>query len=62
MNLHELPRNTEFTVNAGTLLNYPEPPVYTLHHIDGMYSVCYDKDNNLIHFSAFTPVTPIEGK
>lgn len=33
--------------------------VYTLHHIDGMYSYVTDVDKNVYHFAAWTEVNPV---
>lgn len=59
MKLYDLPRNSLFKVDSGSLLNHPNNPVYLLDHIDGMYSVCCDKDNQIVHFAAWTEVTPV---
>lgn len=50
--LYELNRNQRFTLEN-------DINVYTLETIDGMYSRCFDEENNLIHFAAFTKVHPI---
>jgi len=60
MKLYDLPRNTYFKCDNGSLLNHPNNPVFLLDHIDGMYSVCYDKDSNVYHFAAWTEVTPVD--
>lgn len=66
MKLYELPRNRRFTLNEQP----KQPPdilyevdilkVYTLHHIDGMYSYVTDIDGNIYHFAAWTEVTPYD--
>lgn len=33
---------------------------YLLRNIDGMYSFCLDKDNNIHHIAAWTEVTELE--
>ena len=60
--LWELPRKSYFKFDKGSLLNRPDNPVYFLDHIDGMYSYCLDKDNNVVHFAAWCEVVPIETK
>jgi len=61
MKLYDLPRDTYFKCNNGSLLNHPNNPVFLLDRIDGMYSVCYDQYNNICYFAAWTEVTPTEG-
>jgi len=56
MKLYELPRGSMFKCDNGSLLEYPDNPTYLLNHLDGMYSVCYDKNNQIVHFAAWTPV------
>ena len=51
MKLYQLPRNTYFSLEDN-----PSQYVYFLDHIDGMYSVCYDGQDNLIHISALADV------
>lgn len=53
MKLYELPRNSFFT------LEDPEV-IYKLDHIDGMYSVCYTSEGDIIHLAAYTEVKPID--
>jgi len=60
MKLYELPRHTLFRAENGSLLNYPDSPVYRLAHIDGMYSVCHDMNNLVTHWAVFTPVVPVK--
>jgi len=60
MKLYELPRGSLFTVDEGELLNHVDQPVYYLDHLDGMYSYCITADNQVVHFAAWTPVTPYE--
>jgi len=61
MMLYELPRGSLFTIDEGMLLETPNAPVYQLHHLDGMYSVCYTADKNeLIHLHVGTPVKKVE--
>jgi hypothetical protein len=51
MKLYELPQQTYFT-----LKDDPKQWIYFLDHIDGLYSVCYDNNDNLIHISALADV------
>jgi hypothetical protein len=50
MKLYELPRNSYFTIEDD-----PQQYVYLFKHVDGMYSVCYYKEE-LIHIAAWTDV------
>jgi len=51
MKLYNVPRNTKIKVND-LILNFK--------HIDGMYSLCYDMDNNPVHVGACIEVEIIE--
>ncbi len=55
MKLYELPRDTYFSIE-GDLLN----KVYLFKHIDGMYSVCYDMSDELVHIAAWTDVNIVK--
>ena len=48
MKLFEVPSYSKIRLNGSPLLDF-----YFVH-IDGMYSVCYDKNGNLYHLSAST--------
>jgi hypothetical protein len=49
MKLYDVPRNTTVrVVDTGLVLDFVS--------IDGMYSKCYDKDNNIVHPAAWTEV------
>ncbi len=59
--LYDIPDNTKIRVIKSTIT----PPFgnpseigqeLTFIHIDGMYSLCYDKDGNIIHLAAWTEV------
>jgi hypothetical protein len=54
MKLYELKRNTYFH-----LLDGDGSETFLLDHIDGMYSVCYTNTNEVVHFSASTPVMEV---
>lgn len=49
--LYDVPRNSLIQ------LEDPGSPVYNFHHIDGMYSLCSDKNGKTFHLMASTPVT-----
>jgi hypothetical protein len=51
MKLYELPRDSYFSIEDD-----PRQRVYLFKRIDGMYSVCYDMSDNLIHLAAWTDV------
>jgi hypothetical protein len=55
MKLYELPRNTYFSIQED-----PRQHVYLFDHLDGMYSVCYDTNNELIHLAAWTDVNIVK--
>ena len=55
MKLYELPAKSNFKVVDA----YPNE-VFFLEHLDGMYSVCYNSQGDLIHLSIGTPVIPID--
>jgi hypothetical protein len=57
MKLYELPRNSYFTLNDD-----PDKEVFLLERIDGMYSSCYNSDEELIHLAAFTDVEFVKAK
>ena len=56
MKLYELSRDSYFQLDNGVLLDNDNREVYYFDHIDGMYSLCYDKNGNPVHFAAWTPV------
>lgn len=47
MKLYEVPRNRKILV---------EGKEYYFHHIDGMYSYCFNKDNEVVHLAAWCEV------
>jgi hypothetical protein len=56
--LYELPRNSKFQiVDGGT--DYVKR-TYTLKHIDGMYSYCYDSEGKVAHIAAFADVEKVD--
>jgi len=51
MKLYELPRDTYFSIQDDD-----RQRVYLFKNLDGMYSVCYDMSDELIHIAAWTDV------
>ena len=35
--------------------------VLTFHHLDGMYSLCSDKDGKSVHIAGYAPVEVLDG-
>lgn len=58
MKLYELHRHDKFMIDDGS--GFDE--VFTLDHIDGAYSVCLNKNNDIVHIAAWTPVKQVEGE
>jgi len=61
MKLYEVPRNTKIRLKS--IENGPpasiDPEVgevYMFKHLDGMYSYCLDKDNNVVHLPGWAEV------
>ncbi len=54
MKLYEVPNNTLITINGDDPNN-----VYLFKHIDGMYSLCYNQDQDSVHLFAGLEVTTI---
>jgi len=48
MRLYDVPRNSTIVLNDGLELKF--------HHIDGMYSVCTDAENEVYHIFAWEEV------
>jgi len=48
MKLYNVPRNSTIVLENGLELKF--------HHIDGMYSVCTDEDNEIYHLAAWEEV------
>ena len=48
MKLYNVPRNSTIVLKDGLELNF--------HHIDGMYSVCTDENNEIYHIAAWEEV------
>jgi hypothetical protein len=59
MKLYELNRNSKFKFKQESNHSLPIEE-YTLDHIDGMYSVCYNSKGEVIHIAAFSDVVPID--
>jgi len=54
MKLYNVPRNSMIVLENGLELKF--------HHIDGMYSVCTDENNEIYHLAAWEEVTVKEKK
>jgi hypothetical protein len=61
MKLYEVPRNT--TVRLKSTESGPPASidpvldaVYNFKHCDGMYSLCFDSDKNIVHLPAWSEV------
>lgn len=52
MKLYDVPRETAIVFTDPEGNRYP----LHFHHIDGMYSLCRDKDDRLVHLAAFAEV------
>ena len=65
MKLYDVPNNTKVCLKS----TETGPPasidpqvgeVYTFHHLDGMYSLCYDADGERVHLPAWSEVEIIK--
>lgn len=64
MQLHEVPNGSKIRIvpgNEGTQhppshREFEEGEILDFKHIDGMYSLCYDKDGNSVHLVAWQEV------
>jgi len=56
MKLYELTRGDKFIVHPDV---EKEANVYTFVKLDGMYSICLDKEKEVVHWSVSTPVIPV---
>jgi len=52
MKLYDVPRNSKIRIDEHWILHF--------HHVDGMYSYCTDKDDNVVHLAAWTEVEVIK--
>ena len=61
--------NEETQENPNTVKLYDVPrgskikffdEVLTFHHLDGMYSVCTNKDGEIVHLACFSPVEVLD--
>ena len=55
----KLPLTKLYDVPRETYVETEEGDKFLFHHIDGMYSVCYDVLGNLVHLAAWTDVYPL---
>jgi len=51
MKLYELKRNTYFTLSGVEGCR-----IFLFDHLDGMYSVCFNEDMQVVHISAYADV------
>jgi hypothetical protein len=63
--LYELPRRARFTLLDNTEVPVGGLPVnkeeiYTLSHIDGMYSYCKDSQGRICHIKAYAKVKEVD--
>ena len=57
MKLYELPRYTYFT-----LKDDPDKNEFFFDHVDGMYSLCFNKFQDTIHIAAYAEVEIINDR
>lgn len=65
MKLYNVPRNTLVRIynkNEDGTLNKKSYEDFKFHNVDGMYSYCKDKDNNVVHLPAWTEVWIVDEK
>lgn len=65
MKLYELKRGTKFRILADSKTppahrELEEGEVFTFNHIDGMYSLCFDKNGGMVHVVAWTEVEEVK--
>lgn len=51
MKLYELKRDTYFTLSE-----VEDCRIFLFDHLDGMYSVCFNEDMQVVHISAYADV------
>jgi len=63
MKLHDVPPKSSIRIKSTDSGNHPPAhrdftggEVLYFHHIDGMYSLCYDLNNNPVHLVAWAEV------
>jgi hypothetical protein len=59
--LYDIPRKSKIRIVSGAKAppdsrDFDEYEVLDFDHIDGMYSLCYDKDKNPVHLVAWAEV------
>jgi hypothetical protein len=66
MKLYDVPRHSKIRIIDEDVKNPPAAlvqdtgDVLDFDHIDGMYSLCYDKDGNSVHIAAWTEVEVLD--
>ncbi len=66
MKLYEVPRNSRIRVLSETVESPPcslsaeKNEVLDFAHVDGMYSLCYRGDGEIVHLSALTDVEIVD--
>jgi len=56
MKLYELSRNDLFRIDQE---GCEDMPPLKFDHVDGMYSVCYNEEGQIVHVAAWTPVVKV---
>ena len=57
MKLYDVPRNSKIRIWNEDQTAYED---LDFHHVDGMYSLCFNKDGHPVHIAAWTEVEVIE--
>jgi len=66
MELYKVPKNSKIKIIDKDVKNPPASlpqkagDVLNFSHIDGMYSYCTDKDDNVVHIAAWTDVEVVK--
>lgn len=65
MKLYELKKGAKFRVLADSKVPpahraLEEGEVFTFNHIDGMYSLCFDKNGGMVHVVAWAEVEEVK--
>lgn len=67
MKLYNVPRNSKIKIVSDAShppahRDFNDDEVLLFKHIDGMYSLCYDLENNPVHLAGYTEVEIVEDK